>query len=651
MCLFQVTMCCDLQCISTLYIWVSLLIAGMWILRVVLLISLGFLLHATGIANDGEMNPFDEHAQYISPVQPVANGTFASYRTRIQQVPPNCTHATINITTDTKYWLYVNGELVVLGGLKRGPTPTGSYYDTVELMNANWIEGVNTIAVLALYLGRRTVPSSQTWWNNEHHDSGMHALLISGNICGRKLTTNSDWLSRVHPAYTNDIMDDMQQNFRFSDPDIVFDARIAAAESMTTWTMTHYNDSSWPRSLEHGPAGSGRWGELIARPIPFFRRSEHRQYVSLRVETDPHQEDGFNTLGPGDIPGYDLHSSLPTGCCSTATACKEACLSFPACRAAVWTEHSSGCNLKGATPAVLSSLSKRMVFVRAYKRLIGKLPYDAHVTPTLFLTLNSTRGAEIGHDQNESHGLQYYQHGDSANRTVAFPWQHGDYANSGVRIDIRTDSYFTDGSSKDKSHGLGIPNTRAAYIISAPDSEIRVHSSSEPYTRQFLQTNEMREPYESLGWMVGHEVIYSMDVMAPLQPSDLTVGYYESGYDTNLTTPFECDNLFLTKLWQKAQRTLYVNMRDSWMDCPDRERSQWTFDVAMDVHQAFYALSPTAHLLSKKWLLELTAWQKVDHQSPAYEPYAPMSIYAPVPGRIPYRSNTYGTIIPLKDRK
>lgn len=38
------------------------------------------------------------------------------------------------VAADTKYWLYVNGKLLVIeGGLKRGPTPTGGYYDVVDL--------------------------------------------------------------------------------------------------------------------------------------------------------------------------------------------------------------------------------------------------------------------------------------------------------------------------------------------------------------------------------------------------------------------------------------------------------------------------------------------------------------------------------------
>ena len=168
----------------------------------------------------------------------------------------------------------------------------------------------------------------------------------------------------------------------------------------------------------------------------------------------------------------------------------------------------------------------------------------------------------------------------------------------GVRIDIRMDSYFTDATTTAKAAGLGIPNTRAAYIVGT------------------LPSAATCGVYESPGWMVGHEVIYSVDSRAPLLllagsgvddvsstgagagagagaggddahgAPGLVVGYFESGYATELAGAFHCDVPALTTLWKKAQRTLYVNMRDNWMDCPDRERSQWTFDVAMDVRSS-----------------------------------------------------------------
>ena len=55
--------------------------------------------------------------------------------------------------------------------------------------------------------------------------------------------------------------------------------------------------------------------------------------------------------------------------------------------------------------------------------------------------------------------------------------------------------------------------------------------------------------------------------------------------------------------------------------------SRWTFTRPFTRS----VLRPTSSY--RKWIRELTAWQKVDASSPAYEPsYAPFSLYAPVPG-------------------
>lgn len=106
-------------------------------------------------------------SQWISPVEVVPNGTFAAYRSSIA-IPSishcNKTDITLHIAADTKYWLYVNGNLAVFeGGLKRGPNPNGTYYDEVNIPYLLFQNGKNTIAILALYLGRRTVPEFQTW--------------------------------------------------------------------------------------------------------------------------------------------------------------------------------------------------------------------------------------------------------------------------------------------------------------------------------------------------------------------------------------------------------------------------------------------------------------------------------------------------------
>ena len=49
----------------------------------------------------------------------------------IDKVPQTLT---ARIAADSKYWLWINGRLVVFeGGLKRGPSPYDTYYDPVEI--------------------------------------------------------------------------------------------------------------------------------------------------------------------------------------------------------------------------------------------------------------------------------------------------------------------------------------------------------------------------------------------------------------------------------------------------------------------------------------------------------------------------------------
>lgn len=153
----------------------------------------------------------------------------------------------------------------------------------------------------------------------------------------------------------------------------------------------------------------------------------------------------------------------------------------------------------------------------------------------------------------------------------------------GKVIEIRTDHYY----------GGGPPNVRAEYVTSSGIQE-----------------------YESLGWMNGHHVRYYF----PEGVEVLELKFRETGYDAAFTGSFDCNDSFYNKMWEKALRTLYVTMRDTYMDCPDRERAQWWGDLVNESGEAFYALSPSAAHLTKKGMLELINWQREDG-----------TIYSPVP--------------------
>ena len=125
-----------------------------------------------------------------------------------------------------------------------------------------------------------------------------------------------------------------------------------------------------------------------------------------------------------------------------------------------------------------------------------------------------------------------------------------------------------------------------------------------------------RTAVEVPGWMNGHAVRYAIPAGAVVH--DLR--YRETGYDASVAGSFDSSDPALNALWQKSLRTLYVTMRDSYMDCPDRERAQWWGDVVLEMGESFYALDRRSDALSRKAILELAVWQRPDS-----------TLYAPVP--------------------
>lgn len=102
--------------------------------------------------------------------------------------------------------------------------------------------------------------------------------------------------------------------------------------------------------------------------------------------------------------------------------------------------------------------------------------------------------------------------------------------------------------------------------------------------------------FNSINYLYGEKMIITSNVPVTFKK----IAYHESGYNTEIVGEFNCDDELLNKLVQKSARTLYVCMRDNFMDCPDRERGQWIGDVSVQIPQVFFALDEKAQLLAKK---------------------------------------------------
>ncbi len=160
------------------------------------------------------------------------------------------------------------------------------------------------------------------------------------------------------------------------------------------------------------------------------------------------------------------------------------------------------------------------------------------------------------------------------------------------------------------------------FEVEAPEGET-IHLLTDHYAgggpvnvRGEYVTREGVQAYENLGWMNGHNVFY----VIPKGIKVLSLKYRETGYNAEFAGDFTCNDPLLNELWNKAARTLYITMRDTYMDCPDRERSQWWGDMVVESGEAFYTLSPDSRHLTRKGILELINWQREDS-----------TIFSPIP--------------------
>ena len=109
-------------------------------------------------------------------------------------------------------------------------------------------------------------------------------------------------------------------------------------------------------------------------------------------------------------------------------------------------------------------------------------------------------------------------------------------------------------------------------------------------------TKEGLQEFEALGWFNGEHITYKI----PRGVTVVSLMYRETGYDSSFSGDFRCDDEFLNSLWQKSLRTLYVTMRDNFMDCPDRERAQWWGDVTSEMIMTMYSMDSNSYLLYQK---------------------------------------------------
>ena len=135
-------------------------------------------------------------------------------------------------------------------------------------------------------------------------------------------------------------------------------------------------------------------------------------------------------------------------------------------------------------------------------------------------------------------------------------------------------------------------------IVAPAGEKIRITTENTPLgaVSTTYITKDGEQEFEALSWVNGEHITYKI----PKGVTIVSLKYRETGYNSEFSGNFTCDDEFMNSLWQKSLRTLYVTMRDNFMDCPDRERAQWWGDITSEMYMTMYALDSNSYLLYQK---------------------------------------------------
>ena len=199
-----------------------------------------------------------------SSCQSVTNSWICYHKT-VELPEPDGSPVYADIAVDSKYWMWINGELVVFeGGLKRGPNPKDTYYDRVDI--APYLtEGKNSIAILLWYFGKDGF---------SHNSSGRAGLLFDCQTEKFEILSDASWKCKPYEAYEQTGVP--HPNWRLPESNIRFDAR----KEYKGWTDKDA-EPRFHRAVPLGEAGMAPWNNLVERPIPLWKDFGIQEYVSI----------------------------------------------------------------------------------------------------------------------------------------------------------------------------------------------------------------------------------------------------------------------------------------------------------------------------------------------------------------------------------
>jgi len=169
---------------------------------------------------------------------------------------PVVTSATMVITADTQYRLYINGQWIEDGPCRSWP----QHYQYDQFDVTPYLQqGRNVIVVIARHFGSST-------FHQIPQEAGLLAQLDVVTHYGETLHfgTDATWLAQEHPCcqrHTARVSIQMEQAEWYD-----------ATRGLDGVLAEHYDDRSWPHALSFYPAHGGPWQDLHPRDVGFLSR-------------------------------------------------------------------------------------------------------------------------------------------------------------------------------------------------------------------------------------------------------------------------------------------------------------------------------------------------------------------------------------------
>jgi hypothetical protein len=126
-------------------------------------------------------------------------------------------------------------------------------------------------------------------------------------------------------------------------------------------------------------------------------------------------------------------------------------------------------------------------------------------------------------------------------------------------------------------------------------------------------TKDGAQAYENYPWRSGSKLI----VEAEAGVTFTRLAYRYSEYNGEKVGSFTSSDAALDQLWQECLNTVTICMRDTFMDCPDRERGPYMGDATNEIDSVFYSYDGAGYAMARKAILNCVGWTPADFAIPS----------------------------------